>query len=320
MQLKFEKQVIKTTDCPNVSVRVCPFWVRDKLRDNGLLDSDWFNKDIDNLFSMEDIYLTEFLYYLFIDLLYFYCMNKNKFTNKRTALDIMHHDPLLNLGSDLVNLVKPITSSDKYFDTYDRYIHNSLFTLDREGNYAPSVLDLNSKDGILLSEVITNLFLRFNNPIDTQIKEDSNFDHLLCNVIESSVLAPTYKESTEIQKTFYIEQLDEHNSVIYIEKNFFMPIIEKYKSILNTNNKDKSLMKNLFSPKLEQSFNRLELPYGLTPNSQRDLSLNNSNEYYSYISNYFTYINYTILHEVYRYESLPVVARTNEFANLVGSL
>lgn len=320
MQLKFEKQNIKKTDTSSkVSVRVCPFWVRDKLRDNGLLGSDWYNKDIDNLFSMEDIYLTEVLYYLFIDFLYFYCMNKNKFANKRTTLDAMHHDPLLNLGSDLVDLVKPITSSDKYFSAYDRYIHTSLFALDREPIYPPSVLDLKSKDGILLSEVITNLFLRFNNPIDSQIREGSSFEHLLCNVIESSVLAPTYKESTEIQKTFSIEQLDEHNSVIYIEKNFFMPIIEKYKSILNVTINDKNVIKNKLSPKLEQPFSRLELPYGLTPNTPIFL-LNSSNEYYSYISNYFTYINYSILHEVYRYESLPVVARTNEFANLVGSL
>ena len=231
MQLKFEKQKMKLTDTSDkVSVIVCPFWVRDKLRDNGLIGSDWFNKDVDSLFSMEEVYAAEVLYYIFMDLLYFYCMNKNKFINSRSSVDAMHHDPLLNLSCHLEYLIKPVTFCSKYIDSYDEYIHCSLFALDREPIVPPTKLDMKSSEGILLSEIISTLFLKFNNPIDEQNKKESNFNSLFDNITESSsMFSPTYKESTEVQKTFSIEQLDEHTSVIYIEKNFFMPIIDKFK-------------------------------------------------------------------------------------------
>ena len=326
MQLKFEKQKMKLTDTSDkVSVIVCPFWVRDKLRDNGLIGSDWFNKDVDSLFSMEEVYAAEVLYYIFMDLLYFYCMNKNKFINSRGSVDAMHHDPLLNLSRNLEYLIKPVTFCSKYIDSYDEYIHCSLFALDREPIVPPTKLDMKSSEGILLSEIISTLFLKFNNPIDEQNKKESNFNSLFDNITESSsMFSPTYRESTETQKTFSIEQLNEHTSVIYIEKNFFMPIIDKFKTLVDNTAQISMLgikedISGLLTPILAQQFDRLILPYGLTPNSHIGIT-KIPNEYYSFICNYFTYINYSILHEVYKYESLPVVARTNEFANLVGSL
>lgn len=362
------------------SYYIIPYWIRDVFRDNNIpyikmLDEETVSKHIPE----SELKLWGNTVTLVRDFIYYFSSRKsifndygigNKINNYSfyPLKDIYKHswtytDDKCNSNISNNNLIKNSWFTNTALGTQSYYSH--LYR-NNDNRYTPfQIYIIDDCEGNIpdnsvrrTSQAITDIFSRFDNATGIEsyyVAEDKNIDiysAMAYNNLE--IKAPIAHTKSIMDKGYSIYRIDDHQSYIFLESNFFLSIETEWvlgiknfikESITSEWEKVESIFKDMISPNTQLTgyntpgaVSSIVLPYGLDGRyrdynrignkldfiyfsfgkSDRETSF--AYNYFKYICNFFYDMNKTVLNDAYSYESFPRLARTYEFQYFVSGI